>query len=322
MTACKKELEELEKELEEKKNSNDNIFGKLKETELQISEALKEKERLEKLFEESRKGLIQEEPDFVYDQLQTINKKLDSLNKTKDSINQEIERMKQENPDKYNGLQRLSQIEEELNKLNEKKQELEKVLEESQKGLVQEDHDFVYDQLEETQLKISALTKEKEELLNKIGELSKENSEEDLLNQKLSEIDNSLKKLNEKKQELEKLFEESQKGLVQEDHDNIYNQLQEVNQKIADLNAQKNALIEQSHKNTTSNNTNDLENNIQNHKDNINLYYEILEDIKNLYNAIKNGLDLNSEQAKNMINSINERKSKLPESLNNELTNK
>lgn len=78
-----------------------------------------------------------------------------------------------------------------------------------------------------------------------------------------------------------------------------------------------------------NNNTNlkDLENEInqkkdelENRKNNIALYYECLEDIKNLYKDVQNGLDTNSEEFANRVYDIDQKKATLPEPLKNELT--
>lgn len=78
-----------------------------------------------------------------------------------------------------------------------------------------------------------------------------------------------------------------------------------------------------------NNNTNlkDLENEINqkkdelgNRKNNIALYYECLEDIKNLYKDVQNGLDTNSEEFANRVHDIDQKKVTLPEPLKNELT--
>ena len=78
-----------------------------------------------------------------------------------------------------------------------------------------------------------------------------------------------------------------------------------------------------------NNNTNlkDLENEInqkkdelENRKNNIALYYECLEDIKNLYKDVQNGLDTNSEEFVNRVHDIAQKKVNLPEPLKNELT--
>ena len=78
-----------------------------------------------------------------------------------------------------------------------------------------------------------------------------------------------------------------------------------------------------------NNNTNlkDLENEINqkkdelgNRKNNIALYYECLEDIKNLYKDVQNGLDTNSEEFVNRVHDIAQKKVTLPEPLKNELS--
>ena len=78
-----------------------------------------------------------------------------------------------------------------------------------------------------------------------------------------------------------------------------------------------------------NNNTNlkDLENEINqkkdelgNRKNNIALYYECLEDIKNLYKDVQNGLDTNSEEFVNRVHDIDQKKVTLPEPLKNELS--
>lgn len=79
--------------------------------------------------------------------------------------------------------------------------------------------------------------------------------------------------------------------------------------------------------NNNNTNLNDLENEInqkkdelENRKNNIALYYECLEDIKNLYKDVQNGLDTNSEEFANRVHDIDQKKVTLPEPLKNELT--
>lgn len=79
--------------------------------------------------------------------------------------------------------------------------------------------------------------------------------------------------------------------------------------------------------NNNNDNLKDLENEINqkkdelgNRKNNIALYYECLEDIKNLYKDVQNGLDTNSEEFANRVHAIDQKKVTLPEPLKNELT--
>ena len=172
--------------------------------------------------------------------------------------------------------------------------------------------------------KNAKLTEEYEELKNKI-EQTELNPEDNMYPEfesdkaRLTELEqinnlpeNKNAKLTEEYEELKNKIELTELN----PEDNIYPEFESDKARLKELER----LLE------SNNNLKDLENELnqkkeelENRKNNIALYYECLEDIKNLYKDVQNGLDTNSEEYINRGSAIEQKKIKLPESLKNEL---
>ena len=120
-------------------------------------------------------------------------------------------------------------------------------------------------------------------------------------------IDERIKNLEEKYKEIEletKKYYDNNKGIPLE------------------LHGRKNAIEDAINrlKNSVSIDLTSKKQELEEHKKNIKTYYECLEDIKNLYKDVQNGLDTNSEEFANRVHDIEQKKVTLPEPLKNELS--
>ena len=176
--------------------------------------------------------------------------------------------------------------------------------------------------------KNARLHEEYEELKKKI-ELTELNPEDNMYPEfesdkaRLKELEEQINNLPENKNaRLHEEYEELKKKIELTElnpEDNMYPEFESDKARLKEL---EKLLV-----NNNNTNLKDLENEInqkkdelENRKNNIALYYECLEDIKNLYKDVQNSLDTNSEEFVNRVHDIDQKKETLPEPLKNELT--
>ena len=176
--------------------------------------------------------------------------------------------------------------------------------------------------------KNARLHEEYEELKKKI-ELTELNPEDNMYPEfesdkaRLKELEEQINNLPENKNaRLHEEYEELKKKIELTElnpEDNMYPEFESDKARLKEL---EKLLV-----NNNNTNLKDLENEINqkkdelgNRKNNIALYYECLEDIKNLYKDVQNGLDTNSEEFVNRVHDIDQKKVTLPEPLKNELS--
>ena len=284
------------------KNNNIRIDERIKN----LEEKYKEIELETKKYYDNNKGI----PLELHGRKNAIE---DAINRLKNSASKDLISKKQELENEILEAELDEDSKNKLNKMEEELKEQEQILEiykRKKQNLIDRNNltnepnkTYSLEIIKNAEYKINEQTKIVNDLKNQLMLAKK-----DLIEKNNNiRIDERIKNLEEKYKEIEletKKYYDNNKGIPLE------------------LHGRKNAIEDAINrlKNSVSIDLTSKKQELEEHKKNIKTYYECLEDIKNLYKDVQNGLDTNSEEFVNRVHDIDQKKVTLPEPLKNELS--